>query len=75
VQAWQEEGEDPDHVIDTILEAFHHPYYNVGRSQIQNVMFETMERWFNDMSDEEREVTLESLTKVISIFSLSTNLI
>ncbi|KAI0035105.1 heterokaryon incompatibility protein Het-C-domain-containing protein [Vararia minispora EC-137] len=63
VQAWQEESEDPDRVIGTILEAFHRPYYSTGRSQIQCVMFETMERWINDLSDEERETTLRNLMK------------
>ncbi|KAI0323073.1 heterokaryon incompatibility protein Het-C-domain-containing protein [Amylostereum chailletii] len=63
VQAWQEETEDPDRVLDTILEAFHHPFYSNGRSQIQRVMFETMERWLTDMSDEDRERTLDALTK------------
>ncbi|KAA1471379.1 Het-C-domain-containing protein [Dentipellis sp. KUC8613] len=62
VQAWFDDRSNPDEVIDRILEAFHHPYYNVGRSQIQNAMFEAMERWLSE-TGEERDEILQSLTK------------
>lgn len=45
-----------------VLEAFHHPYFNTGRSNIQNEMFRALERWVNDLED--REQILEALTKV-----------
>ncbi|KAI0068034.1 Het-C-domain-containing protein [Artomyces pyxidatus] len=61
VNAWFDNA-DPDQVITQILEAFHHPYYNVGRSQIQNAMFEAMERWFSELG-EEQETIMQCLTK------------
>ena len=45
-----------------ILQAFHHPYYNVGRSRIQEDMFREMEQWFSNAEDPQN--ILESLTKV-----------
>ena len=47
-----------------ILEAFHHPYFNTGRSRIQEEMFEEMKRWISSMEQEESERIIESLTKV-----------
>ncbi|KLO15072.1 Het-C-domain-containing protein, partial [Schizopora paradoxa] len=61
VQAWSN-NERPDGVINNILEAFHHPYFNVGRSQIQNAMMEEMQRWFGGLGEEGRQV-LDALTK------------
>lgn len=46
-----------------ILEAFHHPYYATGRSEIQNKMYDHMERWINGLGSDSREI-LNSLTKV-----------
>ncbi|KAI0348153.1 Het-C-domain-containing protein [Trametopsis cervina] len=63
VNAWFEQGQHPDHVIDQILEAFHHPYFNVGRSRIQQEMFQEMENWFRSLDSEEVEQTLQALTK------------
>ncbi|PPQ99587.1 hypothetical protein CVT24_005166 [Panaeolus cyanescens] len=61
VPAWSND-EDPDQVIDQILEAFHHPYYATGRSQIQEQMFDEMQRWFGGLG-EEGALVIESLTK------------
>ncbi|KAI0815377.1 heterokaryon incompatibility protein Het-C-domain-containing protein [Irpex lacteus] len=63
VNAWFEQNENPDRVIDQILEAFHHPYYNTGRSRIQQDMFNEMERWFRDLDQDDAERTLQALTK------------
>ncbi|KAI0094507.1 heterokaryon incompatibility protein Het-C-domain-containing protein [Irpex rosettiformis] len=63
VNSWFEEREDPDRVIDQILEAFHHPYYNTGRSRIQQDMFDEMERWFRSLDQDAAEQTLQALTK------------
>ena len=52
-----------------MLEAFHHPYFNTGRSNIQNEMFRALERWVNDLED--REQTIEALTKVRSHIGVS----
>ncbi|KAH9004156.1 Het-C-domain-containing protein [Lactarius hatsudake] len=57
VKAWSDNRSNPDRV----LEAFHHPYFNTGRSSIQNEMFGALERWVNDLED--REQTIEALTK------------
>ncbi|PPQ91780.1 hypothetical protein CVT25_000425 [Psilocybe cyanescens] len=45
-----------------ILEAFHHPYYATGRSEIQDKMFDHMEGWINGLGDDS-QVILDSLTK------------
>ncbi|THV06567.1 Het-C-domain-containing protein [Dendrothele bispora CBS 962.96] len=63
VRAWADDGINPDEVIDRILEAFHHPYYAEGRSDIQNRMFEAMEQWFRDLGSEKGEETIQALTK------------
>ena len=62
VQAWSND-ENEDRVIDQILEAFHHPYYASGRSDIQEKMFDHMQRWIGGLGDEAQEI-LEALTKV-----------
>ncbi|KAI9444928.1 Het-C-domain-containing protein [Lactarius indigo] len=68
VNAWSDNRSNPDRLVlrglndfGQVLEAFHHPYFNTGRSNIQNEMFEALERWVNDLED--REQTLEALTK------------
>ena len=53
-----------------ILEAFHHPYYNTGRSRIQQDMFNEMERWFRDLDQEEAENILQGLTSVRYLYAL-----
>ncbi|ETW86830.1 hypothetical protein HETIRDRAFT_121390 [Heterobasidion irregulare TC 32-1] len=62
VKAWFDESEDPNQVINQVLEAFHHPYYNTGNSQIQHAMFDAMDKWIGGQGSE-RETTLEALTK------------
>jgi len=37
VQAWFDNRVNPS--LDQVLEAFHHPYFNVGRSKVQDEMF------------------------------------
>ncbi|GJE86244.1 heterokaryon incompatibility protein Het-C domain-containing protein [Phanerochaete sordida] len=63
VDAWYNHEETPDRVIDRILEAFHHPYFNVGRSRIQQEMFEEMERWIGSLGPEESERIVAALSK------------
>ncbi|KAF9270787.1 Het-C-domain-containing protein [Marasmius fiardii PR-910] len=62
VQAWSDDS-DPDQVIDRILEAFHHPYYTDGRSQIQHQMFQEMEKWFGGLGSDVGQETIQALTK------------
>ena len=54
------------------MEAFHHPYFNVGRSRIQQEMFEEMERWIGSMDPEEADRVIQALTKVRLSFSVLT---
>lgn len=46
-----------------ILEAFHHPYYATGRSEIQNRMFDEMKKWMGEMGGEAQDI-IKALTKV-----------
>ncbi|TFL06149.1 heterokaryon incompatibility protein Het-C-domain-containing protein [Pterulicium gracile] len=61
-QAWGDNS-DADRVIDGVLEAFHHPYYATGNSQVQRAMFEKLEQWFGGLGSEDGQKTLEALTK------------
>ncbi|EIN14403.1 Het-C-domain-containing protein [Punctularia strigosozonata HHB-11173 SS5] len=63
VKAWFDGGQDEDHVIDEILEAFHHPYYNIGNSRIQHDMFQTFDKWFGSLGSEDSAKVLDGLTK------------
>ncbi|KAI0718880.1 heterokaryon incompatibility protein Het-C-domain-containing protein [Cerioporus squamosus] len=60
VQAWSDNN-DPDRVIDEILEAFHHPYYATGRSRIQQEMFQALQNWLTSL--ENVDETIQALTK------------
>ncbi|PLW49145.1 hypothetical protein PCASD_03001 [Puccinia coronata f. sp. avenae] len=62
VEAWSND-ENPDRVIDSILEAIHHPNFANRNSKIQRDMIEYMQKWVNEMDRDERELTLNSLTK------------
>jgi len=62
VQAWSDNS-DPDGIINQILEAFHHPYYATGRSNIQNKMFAHMEKWISGLGSQEGQQTIQALTK------------
>ncbi|KAF7307412.1 Heterokaryon incompatibility protein het-c [Mycena indigotica] len=62
VQAWSN-NDNPNHAVDVILEAFHHPYYATGRSQIQNDMFQELERWIRDLDEDTARDTINALTK------------
>ncbi|KAK0246194.1 Het-C-domain-containing protein [Armillaria nabsnona] len=61
VEAWSNNS-DPDDVINRILEAFHHPYYASGNSQIQRQMYDELEKWVGAMGEEARD-TIGKLTK------------
>jgi len=47
-----------------ILEAFHHPYYNNGRSRIQNEMYQEMEKWLRGLEGGVSGQIIQALTKV-----------
>ncbi|KAF9029991.1 Het-C-domain-containing protein [Hymenopellis radicata] len=61
VSAWADDS-DPDQVIDQALEAFHHPYYASGRSEIQRQMFDEMEKWIGGLGEEASDIVAK-LTK------------
>ncbi|EGG08407.1 uncharacterized protein MELLADRAFT_71466 [Melampsora larici-populina 98AG31] len=62
VDAWSN-NDDPDRVIDQILEAIHHPNYASQNSDIQMQMMKYMQKWLDGMDVDDRELTLKSLTK------------
>ncbi|OAV99185.1 hypothetical protein PTTG_00008 [Puccinia triticina 1-1 BBBD Race 1] len=62
VEAWSND-ENPDRVIDSILEAIHHPNFANRNSKIQREMIEYMQKWLHEMDRDERELTINSLTK------------
>ena len=47
-----------------VLEVFHHPHYITGRSQVQRDMEDALRRWVEGMSEGDRRVVLQNLTKV-----------
>ncbi|SJL06118.1 uncharacterized protein ARMOST_09454 [Armillaria ostoyae] len=61
VEAWSNNS-NPDDVINRILEAFHHPHYASGNSQIQRQMYDELEKWVGAMGEEARD-TIGKLTK------------
>ncbi|KAF8921834.1 heterokaryon incompatibility protein Het-C-domain-containing protein [Mucidula mucida] len=61
VSAWTDDS-DPDQVINQALEAFHHPYYASGRSEIQRQMFDEMEKWIGGLGEEASDI-VSKLTK------------
>ncbi|EFP88730.2 uncharacterized protein PGTG_14696 [Puccinia graminis f. sp. tritici CRL 75-36-700-3] len=67
VEAWSND-ENPDRVIDSILEAIHHPNFANRNSKIQREMLEYMQKWLNEMDRDDRELTIKSLTKVSFYF-------
>ncbi|KAJ3509499.1 hypothetical protein NLJ89_g5198 [Agrocybe chaxingu] len=57
VRAWGDNSNPDD-----ILEAFHHPYFATGRSEIQNKMFNEMQKWIGGFGGEVDEI-IQALTK------------
>ncbi|QRW12015.1 heterokaryon incompatibility protein Het-C protein [Ceratobasidium sp. AG-Ba] len=54
VQAWYDESKDVGQTINQVMEAFHHPFYATGNSQVQNNMAEELKRWFDELGSEAR---------------------
>ncbi|KAI9613572.1 hypothetical protein H4Q26_010179 [Puccinia striiformis f. sp. tritici PST-130] len=63
VQAWGSTSVDPYQTVNKILEAFHHPYFVDGISDVQREMGEYMRDWIGKMSSHDREYVLGALTK------------
>ncbi|KAG8716996.1 hypothetical protein FRC09_014920 [Ceratobasidium sp. 395] len=62
VQAWYDHNKDVGQTINQVMEAFHHPYYATGSSQVQNEMAEELNRWFGGLGSEGQNI-LQLLTK------------
>ncbi|KAL8279697.1 hypothetical protein RQP46_008010 [Phenoliferia psychrophenolica] len=62
VEAWSND-ENPDEVINKVLEAMHHPDFASGNSQVQRDMMECMETWLSEMDSDDRQTTINSLSK------------
>ncbi|KAG6851362.1 hypothetical protein H0H93_005760 [Arthromyces matolae] len=62
VQAWGQDN-NPDEVINQILEAFHHPYFANGHSEIQRKMFGFMDQWIGGMGQEGAAEIIRRLSK------------
>nr|AIC33785.1 heterokaryon incompatibility protein C [Puccinia cf. psidii AE-2014] len=63
VQAWGSTDVDPQQSINKILEAFHHPYFVDGSSDVQKEMGEYMRDWIGKMPSADRDYVLNALTK------------
>ncbi|KAI8445126.1 heterokaryon incompatibility protein Het-C-domain-containing protein [Phakopsora pachyrhizi] len=63
VQAWDSTSVDPHQVVAKILEAFHHPYFVDGSSDVQREMGAYMRDWIGKMSDDDRRYVLNALSK------------
>lgn len=62
VESWSN-NDNTDQVLDQILEAFHHPYYSTGRSQIQHKMYNEMGKWLGGLGPDDERKVLAALTK------------
>ncbi|KAG8965531.1 hypothetical protein FRC03_000441 [Tulasnella sp. 419] len=56
VGCWWDESKNVDEAINKVLEAFHHPHYATGSSEIQNAMYETFNKWFGSLGSDQNEV-------------------
>ncbi|EGF98696.1 uncharacterized protein MELLADRAFT_76041 [Melampsora larici-populina 98AG31] len=63
VEAWDSTSVDPHRTVNKILEAFHHPYFVDGSSDVQREMGQYMRDWIGKMSDHDRGYVLNALTK------------
>ncbi|KAG5982853.1 hypothetical protein E4U55_001260 [Claviceps digitariae] len=63
VKCWDDPNLRADDTIRKILTILHHPAFPKKRTQIQKYMFDTVEKWWKGMSDEERAVLRTKLTK------------
>ncbi|KAH7334385.1 heterokaryon incompatibility protein Het-C-domain-containing protein [Rhizoctonia solani] len=63
VEAWYDHNKDVGATINQVMEAFHHPHYASGNSQVQNEMYEELTRWFGGLGESEGQQTIQLLTK------------
>lgn len=63
VKCWDNKDLDAATSIDAILTILHHPAFVKDKSQIQEYMYMTVEHWWTELPDAERELLREKLTK------------
>ncbi|GAA5870617.1 hypothetical protein JCM3774_001704 [Rhodotorula dairenensis] len=63
VKAWEEQSMDPNAVASQVLQAFHHPYFVDGSSEVQNLMGAYMKTWIEGQSASDKQFILNGLTK------------
>ncbi|KAJ5312921.1 hypothetical protein PENANT_c018G06600 [Penicillium antarcticum] len=68
MQCWDDEDADIDRTLDRIISGvFHHPalreYGNDGAEDIRQTMFSTVEKWWSEKGDEERDVLRDQLSR------------
>ncbi|KAJ5757058.1 uncharacterized protein N7511_007240 [Penicillium nucicola] len=68
MQCWDDEDADVDRTLDRIISGvFHHPalreYGNDGAEDMRQTMFSTVEKWWSEKGDEERDVLREQLSR------------
>jgi hypothetical protein len=68
MQCWDDEDADTDRTLDRIISGvFHHPalreYGNDGAGDIRQTMFSTVEKWWSEKDEEERDVLRDQLSR------------
>jgi hypothetical protein len=68
MSCWDDEDVDIDRTLDRIISGvFHHParreYGRDGASDMHQIMFSTVEKWWNEKDDEERDILREQLSR------------
>ncbi|KAI2721950.1 hypothetical protein DTO027I6_6570 [Penicillium roqueforti] len=68
MSCWDDENVDVDRTLDRIISGvFHHPALresgNDGAADMHQIMFSTVEKWWNEKNDEERDVLRDQLSR------------
>ncbi|KAJ5782183.1 hypothetical protein N7457_003957 [Penicillium paradoxum] len=68
MQCWDDEDADIDRTLDRIISGvFHHPARRGsgrdGASDMHDIMFSTVEKWWSEKNDEERDILREQLSR------------
>jgi hypothetical protein len=68
MSCWDDEDVDIDRTLDRIISGvFHHParreYGRDGASDMHQIMFSTVEKWWSEKDDEERDILREQLSR------------
>ncbi|KPV75411.1 uncharacterized protein RHOBADRAFT_36269 [Rhodotorula graminis WP1] len=63
VKAWEDNSQNPQDIAHKVLAAFHHPYFYDDSQEIQRLMGETLKKWIDGQSAEDKRFILAGLTK------------